>query len=76
MNILTALKKGNILANASVWKNLQSFLNILSLWIPILNIIYPPFSSIFNQELLNKVILALAATNAYFTVATSEKIGV
>lgn len=74
LSIITSLKAGNTLSNPKLWKLLQICINISATLAPIISIFYPEFS--LSKEEFMELAAAVASFNAYFTVATTDKIGV
>jgi len=75
MNFITALKAGNTLANPGIWKRLQVFINIATLWLPAITLIFPPAQKLLDKDVQNALIQSVALINAYLTTATTEKVG-
>ncbi len=74
--MFTSLQCGYSLTNSALWKLLQVVVNILGIWLPVIAFFNPDFGKLITPEILAQVATALAATNAYLTIATSAKIGV
>lgn len=74
--MLNAIKFGQFLPNSDLWKFLQLLINIIGIWLPVLALTNPNLQQLLDAGLITKLTTALAATNAYLTLATSPKIGV
>ena len=74
--MLNALKYGQLLPNSDLWKFLQLVLNIVGIWLPVLATTNPQVKELLDAGFIAELTTALAATNAYLTLATSSKIGV
>ena len=73
---ILALLKNKTLTNAKTWKQLQSLLNVLSGVAPFLMFVMPSLKPLLTPEFLSALMGAVATMNAYFTTATTGKLGV
>ena len=67
------LKLGNSLVNSELWKLMQVLFNLFAIWIPIVNILIPTSTTWLTPEFISALTVAIGSTNAYLTLATSEK---
>ena len=74
--MLNAMKFGQSLPNSDLWKFLQLTINIIGIWLPVLALTNQQAKELLDAGFITEVTSALAATNAYLTLATSPKIGV
>ncbi|MDD5152016.1 MAG: hypothetical protein PHC28_16305 [Flavobacterium sp.] len=74
-NPLLALLKNKTLTNLETWKQIQNLINLLSGTAPLLAFLFPQFAALLTPALLLQLGTAVAAINAYFTTATTSKIG-
>ncbi|MFA6199221.1 MAG: hypothetical protein WC679_02280 [Bacteroidales bacterium] len=74
-NPLVALLKNKTLSNPDTWKKIQNLVNLLSGTAPFLAFMFPQFATLLTPAFLMQLGVAVAAMNAYFTTATTTKIG-
>lgn len=75
MKFLEALKVGHSLEDPVFWKKAQNLLNLISGSSALIIIIVPSLKEYLTPDNMIAVGAALAALNAYFTSATSDKVG-
>jgi hypothetical protein len=73
--MIDVLKYGQMVRNPAFWKKMQYRVTLLTSLIPFIATIYPPSATVLTPELLGNLYTALGGFNIYFTVATTEKIG-
>lgn len=73
--MLKHLKKGNCLENPAFWKKAQNLLNLITGSTALIVIIFPSAREYLTPDKISAVGATLAALNAYFTTATSDKVG-
>lgn len=76
MKMLKHLKKGNCLENPAFWKKAQNLLNFISGSSAFIILLFPVVKDYLTTDNIAAFGGFLAAANAYFTTATSDKIGV
>jgi hypothetical protein len=75
MKMFDVLKLGNSLSNPSLWKKIQSLVNLLSGTAPLIIIAVPATRDLLTENNILALSSSVAAMNIYFTNATSEKVG-
>jgi hypothetical protein len=74
--MLEALKAGKSLENPEFWKSIQNLLNFIAGSSAFIVMLFPVVKDYLTTENIMAVSGFVAAANAYFTTATTKKIGV
>mgnify|MGYP001313746857 CR=1 FL=1 len=74
--MINVLKTGQALENPVFWKKAQNILNFISGSVPFILLFFPSAKQYLTPDNIAAVSGFLGAANVYFTVATTEKIGV
>lgn len=74
-NAITALRLGHELSNAAGWKNRQTVINLLSAIVALI-VAFGFKVSVTDDTLSVIAAVLMALANAYFTLATSRKVGI
>jgi hypothetical protein len=74
--MFNSLRIDSKLKDPTFWKILQLYVNLMTAIVPIIAIFIPEFQAHLLNEALVKVMAALAAFNSYFTIATTDTLGI
>ncbi len=74
-NPFLALLKNKSLSNPEFWKKIQQLVHVLMGLVPFLRFIFPQYAILLDPAFLASAEAALGTLAAYFTTATSGKVG-